>query len=55
VDLVPDVQEAILRQVIRKRIIPRQLAKEIPHLRLVAPDKLAKCARILAGHHTRDE
>jgi hypothetical protein len=49
------VQETVLCEVIRERIVPRKLAKEISHLRLVAPDEFTECARILAGHHTRDE
>jgi hypothetical protein len=54
-NLVPCVQEAILSEVVRERLVPRQLAKKIPHLRLVTPDEFAECVRILAGHHTRDE
>jgi hypothetical protein len=49
------MQEAILREIVRKRVVPTQLAEKIPHLRLVAPNQFTECTRILAGYHTRDE
>ena len=55
VQLVPRVQKGILCKVVRKIEITRELAQEIPHLGLVAPDKLTECSGVLLRHHTCDK
>ena len=49
------MHEAVLRQIVRQRVVPSQLAQEIPHMRLVSPDQLAKGGGILAGYRSGDE
>ena len=53
--LVPCVKKTILGQVVRERLVPRKLAEEIPHLRLVAPYQLAERVRVLARHDACNE
>ena len=44
------MHKTILRQVVGQRVIPRQLAQEIPHMRLVSSDQLAESGSILTGY-----
>ena len=53
--LVPGMHETVLGQVLGKFGIPRQLAQEVSHLRLVALDQLAECPRVLMCDNTRDQ
>ena len=49
------MDETVLRQIVRRREITRQLAQEIPHMRLVAADELAESIGILSGYDPGDE
>ena len=49
------MQECILRKIIGQNRITRELAQEIPHLGLMAPDQLAECGRVLLRQHLCDQ
>ena len=49
------MQEGILGQVIRKHIIARELAEEIPDLGLMTTHQLAECIGILLRHHLSNQ
>ena len=53
--LVPGMQERVLRKVIGKSKITRELAQEIPHLGLMASDELAECGRIMLRQSLGDK
>lgn len=46
-DLVPGVQETVLRQIVGERVVSRQPTQETPDLGLMSPNQLAERSRIL--------
>ncbi len=53
--LFPGMYEAILSEIIRKRMITRQFPKEIPDVRLMSANQFAESGSILAGYHPCDQ
>lgn len=49
------MHESILRKIVGKLVVARKFAQEIPHVRLVAANQLAKRPGVLAGNNLRDE